>query len=119
MACFVLFPCKLRQDQLVPLKDGERIMLDWPQLCERFAPSHSKTSLLILRHVRVGAFIGLVRRDKAPSTFYLFNPDRSGSLHAQLKKDPTLTERFVEAFRVDDVTWDASVTELGVEHHET
>jgi hypothetical protein len=113
MANFVLFPCKLRQDHLIPKKDGEPLSLDWKGLVEKLAPSRSHQAMMILHHVRLGSFVGLIKRDGRLNTFYLYDPTLNGSLREQLKKDPTMEERLVEVWRVDHVRWDAVVTEKG------
>lgn len=110
MARFALTPCKLRADRFVP-QDGDPIDLDWRTLCERLAPSRSRTALITLRQVQQGAYVGLVRGPGGPRTFLLANADRSGDLTGILKKDPSFADRLLEVWRVDQVKWDCKTTE--------
>ena len=60
--------------------------------------------------------MGLAHRAKTrgshPTTWVLLNRDRTGNIGWITKKDPGFADRVIDAYRVDEVKWDSSVTEL-------
>jgi len=114
MAKFFLQPCRLREDKLVPTKEP-KVEFKWLDLVSRLAPSKSKNAQMVLRRMERGCFIGLVLNEqtKEAVNFLLLNPDRSGSVKALLRKDPSFERRLIEVFRVEDFAWDAKMEELG------
>lgn len=116
MARFVLQPCKLRDERLVPVKGEPPITLNWRELCERLAPSREQKALQVLQLVQVNSYVGTTKNPHGtgkPANFVLMNPDRSGNLAKIMSKDATFAHRLLSVYRVDDVEWDARVTELG------
>ncbi len=111
MAKFILQPCKLREEWLVPTKDPA-IRLSWSELCAKLAPSRDERALKSLQLLQIGAFVGLSSRaGKPPSNFVLLNPDRSGNLKQVLKGDPTFASRLLEVYLVEEARWDSKVVE--------
>ena len=116
MARFVLQPCKLREERLVPVKGEPPITLTWRELCEQLAPSRSLEALRALQFVQVNSFVGTTKHPRGgqlPVNFVLTNQDRSGNISRVMSKDATFAGRLLSVFRVEDVQWDARVTELG------
>jgi hypothetical protein len=114
MASFVLQPCKIRENRLVPTKD-EAVTLSWDDFCKRLAPSRSLRAKSNLRRAGTNAFIGLLRnaQTQEPCNFILQNQDRSGSIEWLLKQDPSFSNRLLEVYRVESAEWDIKLEELG------
>ena len=113
MASFILQPCRLRADRLVPTKD-EVVTFEWEDLVERLAPSKSLQAKMTLRKLQKGAFIGTTRQaeSQSPTNFLLVMPDRSGRIGGLIKQDPSFPERLLEVFQVQSVDWDDSLDEI-------
>ena len=113
MAELVLLPCKLRDDWIVPAKGGVPTTFDWDTLAAKLAPPNDPQALRNLRQLQASAFIGLIRskRDQRPVSFFLLNPDRTGTVGWLLKKDPSFTDRLLEVYRVESVVWDGEMKE--------
>lgn len=115
MARFILQPCKLRDEWLVPVKDEPPIVLSWKELCNKLAPSGDVKALSHLRLLQVNSFVGLTRTRNANGqlgNFILTNVDRSGHLKRVMDKDPTFSSRLVEVYRVEELSWDAKMVEF-------
>jgi len=113
MARFVLTPCKLRETWLVPQKNQPPIILTWPELLARLAPSRDARAVGNLQFLQPQSFVGLLQnQSKTPSNFVMTNADRSGSVERVLKRDPTFAGRLVEVFRVEEATYDSRMTEI-------
>lgn len=114
MARFVLQPCKLRAGWIVPLKNTDTVTLGWDELKTRLAPSGEYKARSALRAMQPGGFVGLLKsRGDRITNFVFVNIDRSGNVGWWMKSDPTLEDRLVEVFRVEEVVWDDSMAELG------
>ena len=113
MANFVLQPCKLKDNRFVPTKE-EPITLDWGDLLTRVAPSKSYKAKLGLRSMKKGAFVGKTRNNGVETNFIILNADTTGKVKWLLKQDPTFVNRLIEVFRVEDVSWDDKVEEIGL-----
>lgn len=103
MARFVLQPCKLRVDKLVPQKGAEPIELTWRELVAKLAPSRDVQGMKTLYHAQAGAFLGLVRDKRNPDrlvNFCYVAQDRGGSVAGILMKDASFATRLVEAYQV-------------------
>lgn len=87
--------------------------MDWVKLVERFAPSRTRMSVMMLRAVRPGMFIGTRKRGKGQVTFTFDAAGRSRNAAHVLKQDPTFEQSVVEVFLVDTVRWDMQLQELG------
>jgi len=113
MSRFVLQPCKVRQDRVVPLKEPP-LELDGPQLVRRLAPSGSQKELLQLRTARPGSFVGRCRgsRTGRPVLFTVWNPDRSNRIGWLLKRDAAFPGRILEIYRLAEVDWGTRFTEI-------
>ena len=112
MANFVLQPCHLREGKFAPIKGSEPLSLGWKELVTKLAPSRERTSLMNLRAMQAGAYVGLTKREGKVTNFLLLNQDRSAKLDWVLKKDPSFELRLVEVYRVDEAQWDATVHEF-------
>jgi len=113
MSEFVLRPARIREGKFVPDRDAEPVEMDWTALRERFSPSKTRMSVLMLRAVRPGMFIGTRRRGKGAVTFTFDAAGRSRNAAHVLKQDPTFESSVVEVFIVDTVSWDMQLQELG------
>lgn len=114
MARFVLQPCRLRAERLVPDRNAEPLELDWAALCEQFVPSHSREGLLNLRRLQPGCYVGLADNPQTGrvGNFIFLNADRTGDLRWVLKRDQSLTSRIRAVFRVEMAEWDHTFEEL-------
>ncbi len=112
MSTFILQPCKLREDRFVPTK-AEPMQVGWVDLCNRLAPNKSPQALMTLRRLEHSAYVGLALdlKTKNAQNFFLMNFDRSNRVGWLLKKDPSFSERLIEVYRVDGVTYDSKVEE--------
>jgi len=115
MAKFVLVPCRIRQDRLVPSDEPET--LTWKELEARLAPSGTMEARMTLRGIRPGAYIGLMKDPMggSPKTFFLMNQDRSGKISWLVRKQANISEMISEVYRVESVAWDAKYEEVGVQ----
>ena len=112
---FTLLPCKIREDQLVPVKGAEPVVMTWTELLSQVAPGgHAEAQKL--KALQVQSYIGLSKKTKEPSsvpgTWVLLNPDRSGNIGWILKKDPTFEKRLVVAYRVEKTSLKSGVQEF-------
>jgi hypothetical protein len=115
MARFVLQPCHLREGKLAPLKGTQPLVLDWSGLVEKLAPSREARARMTLKSMQPGAYVGTVQDQNNPKiarNFVFANQDRSAHVDWILKKDPTFETRLLDVYRVDEVRWDAAVTEF-------
>jgi len=113
MSEFILRPAKLRAGKFVPEREADPVEMDWAKLVERFAPSQSRNSLVILRAIHPGMFVGTRTRKGRPTTFTFDAAGRSRDASHVLKRDPTFPESLIEVFLVDKVSWDMRLQELG------
>lgn len=113
MSEFVLRPAHLRDGKFVPTRTDEKVELDWAALVQRFAPSRTRMSVMMLRAVRPGMFIGTRRKGKGHVTFTFDTAGRSRNAAHVLKQDPTFEGSVVEVFLVDTVDWNMQLQELG------
>jgi len=113
MSEFVLQPARIRDGKFVPERHGEAVTLDWPALVERFSPSRTRTSLMLLRAIQPGMFVGTRRRGTEVNTFTFNAAGRSRNAAHVLKQDPTFGRSIEEVFLVNSVKWDMKLQELG------
>jgi hypothetical protein len=114
MAKFVMLPCKVREDRIVPQKQGEPVELTGLQVIERFLlDMRSPADLLAFRSLSPNSFIGLVKSalNGRPIRFYIRNTDLSGDISWILKRDPTFAARLLEVWKIDSAAWDSRVIE--------
>jgi hypothetical protein len=103
VARFVLQPCKLRADRLVPVKGSDTIELTWRELAAKLAPSRDVQALKTLYHAQQGAYLGLVRDPRNPQklvNFCFMAQDRGNSISPIMTRDPSFGRRLVEAYQV-------------------
>lgn len=112
MARYVLKPCKLREECLVPSKEPA-IEFDWTSLKSELAPSNNPVGIRNLRVLQVQAFVGLLAHPKTGvlTNFVLINQDRSGDLTRIMKQDPNFSARLRKVYRVETVQLDARLVE--------
>lgn len=115
-ARYRLMPCRLRDDQIVPLKGGEEVELEWRELTARLAPSNSLKAVKALKYLQVGAFIGLIDQgpNNPPSNFVYVAQDRSGNFAGVLKKSPGLAKRIKTVYQVKDISGLPEMEEIKV-----
>jgi len=105
VARFVLQPCKLRQDRLVPKKNASPIELTWRELCEKLAPSRDVRALKGLYWLQPGSYVGLLRHPRnqksPPVNFVFVGQGRTGVVSGLMAGDPTFVHRLLEVYRVD------------------
>lgn len=111
MARIVLQPCKLREDEFVPTKEQPSVF-DWKQLSKKLAPSRDIKARHNLLLLQPQAFVGLLVTSKGASNFVLMNENRSGNIATIVARDPSFLDRLLEVYRVEEVTRDASVSEM-------
>lgn len=112
MARFVLTPCRVREDRMVP--DGEAVVLGWSEVAALLAPSRSQSALMTLRRMKPLSYVGLVKNPTtaAVTNFLVQNDDKSNSLKMLLKFNPAIVTQLVSLYRVDEVSLDAKVEEI-------
>lgn len=112
MARFVLMPCRIREDRMVPDAEEPKV-LDWAQVSLLLAPSRSPSALMTLRRMRVNSYVGLLKQPSGAITNFLFqNDDKSNDLSWLLKRNPALASQLQALYRVDEATFDSRVEEL-------
>lgn len=118
---FVLTPCKLREDRIVPVKDTPTLLLDWNGVLAKLAPNRQPSAMTNLRRMDKGSFIGLARDGKTSQVrnFILKNVDRSDKVDWLLAKDPSFPDRLVEVYRVEVANWETTVSETGTPEQRT
>ena len=118
MSRFVLKPCRLRDDKLVPEKDAELITMTWRELARKLAPSNRIEALRTLSYVQLGAYVGLLSRgDLAPSNFCFVAQDRSGNVSTILKRSPSFARDLREVYQVVEVDRGTAMVESGPMPH--
>jgi hypothetical protein len=117
MAKIHLIPCKLRADRLVPVKEGEVLVLTPTELMKKFRMDPAnRLHQATMKLLSPLSYIGLtqhVLRPKEVTHFYLKNLDLSNDVEWIQKKNPTWSERLQEVWMVDKVEWDAQVVREG------
>jgi hypothetical protein len=117
VARFVLQPCKLRENRLVPLKNTAPLELTWKELVERLAPSRTDKALKSLYFLQPGSFVGLLKhpnprkREKEIVNFVYVGQGRTGLLLGPMAQDPTFAERLIEVYRVEKAEKDMKMSE--------
>lgn len=111
MARFILTPCRIREDRVVP--DDEPVELDWPKLASLLAPSRSHQALMTLRRLKVDQYVGLVKQPDGSSTNFLFqSPDHTNDIGWLLKKNPAFPKQLDVIYRVELAQLDAKIEEF-------
>ena len=111
MARFILTPCHLREDRVVP--SGDPVELDWPKLAALLAPSRTQNALMTLRRMKVDQYVGLVKQANGGTTNFLFqSPDRTNDIAWLLKKDPAFPTRLDVIYRCELAQLDAKIEEF-------
>ena len=113
MTEFVLQPCKIRSDRIVPQKDTEAVTFDWAELKRELVPSNNPKGIRNLRGIERDIYVGTTKhpRNQQEVNFIFRNFDRSNSIGWLLSKDPTFSERIVKVYKVESVKWEATVDE--------
>lgn len=113
MARFVLTPCHIREDQVVPTSGMAAVELDWPKVVELLAPSNSLNAKMTLRRLRVNAFVGTLKAPPGkPATNFLFqNLDRANRIGWLLKRNPNFPNMVEQIYRVEVALFDSKVEE--------
>lgn len=128
MARFVLQPCVIRHDRIVPLKGREPEVWDWARLQRELTTEPAggigasairrKQQLGKLRLLQPRLFVGIATsaRSLRPTTFLLRLADGRNNVEAWTSRDPGWAERIQTIYRVDEVAWDlpGAVDERGV-----
>lgn len=115
MARFVLQPCHLREGKLAPNKGMHPVVFSWPELLAAVAPSGDYRAKMALRSLRPGAYVGTVRDRQNPKllrNFVVLNQDMTSQFAWLLRGNHEFGERLVDAYRVDEVKWEAVVQEF-------
>lgn len=116
MAEFVLQPCKVRENRLVPVKDADLLRVDFAGLASLVIPAspalqyRSQLAKLIL--LRAGAFVGQTTMGTRSGLFLLLNADRSNKLN--MAKDRRFADRITCAYKVISADWGEAIREMGV-----
>ena len=116
MARFVLMPCKLREDRLVPIKDAEVEEVTWRELVAKLAPSASIKALRTLYYIQRGAYLGLLKHPRNAEkevNFCFVAQDRSGSVSEVLRRDPSFGRRLTTVYQVVEADRGAQLFEQG------
>lgn len=119
MACFVLQPCKLREDKFVPLRNEQLVTLtSWADLCRFFGknPKNQRDpGLRTLLSMDTSGYLGILRKPEGGTRiFHLWNRGRGNKVGWLIKKLPEFPSLLERVYFVQKVEWDAKTTELGV-----
>lgn len=124
MARFVLTPCHIREDRVVP--SGDAVELDWPKVAALLAPSQSPQALTTLTRMRTNSYVGLLRPTKVPqqtkvlpsralepvpTNFIFLNDNRGNEIGWLLKRQPDFPDRVEQIYRVDVALFDTKIEE--------
>lgn len=109
MARFVLTPCHVRADRVVP-SDAETVEVDWPDLVALLAPSKTLSALNTLMRLRPSAYVGVLRSPKA-TNFLFVNTDKGNEIGWLLKRQPDFPDRLDKIFRVEVALFDSRIEE--------
>jgi len=106
MSRFVLQPCKIREDRVVPTKD-DPIILNAKKLVAKFVPSGNRIECLKLRQARIGSYVGRAKGSRTGKEvlFIIWNEDRSNKIRWILKRDEAFPDRLLEIYRLNEVDW--------------
>lgn len=112
-ARFVFQPVRFRDEKVVPTSDPPLVIENIADLVKKFAPER-KQQLVQLRGFRPSAIVGWARGSRTGTAvpFLLWNIDRTNRFGWLLKKDPLFPERVIECYRVEEIDWGSSVTEM-------
>ena len=114
MAKFVMLPCKVREDRIVPQKGAAPVEMTGLQVIERFLLDvRQPADLYAFRSLAPESFIGLATSalNGRPVRFYIRNTDLSGDISWVLKRSPTFADRLLEVWKIDQAEWDSKVLE--------
>ena len=113
MARFLLQPCKVREDRVVPTAEPP-LELDGRQLIEKLAPAKIPEELRRLRAARLGSFVGRCKgsRTGRDVLFTVWNPDRSNRIGWLLKTDAAFPERVLEIYKLVELDWGSRFVEI-------
>ena len=107
MARYLLQPCKLREDRIVPIKNVGPVEFTWKELVERLAPSRTDKALKSLYFLQPGSFVGLLKhphprkREREVVNFVYVGQGRTGIISGPLARDPSFASRVIEVYRVE------------------
>ncbi len=116
MARFVLQPCKLREDRLVPVKGADTEEVTWRELVVKLAPSADIKALRTLYYIQQGAYIGLLQHPNNPNkevNFCFVAQDRSGLVTEIIRRDPSFAKRLTTVYLVLKADRGAQLAEQG------
>lgn len=111
MPRFVLQPCRVREDRIVPR--GEPVEWTLRELLDNITRDPADR-----RHLRSvvspGVFVGVCKKSKPPSEahFSLVSPDRTNNIEWLLRKDPSFADRVLSVYRVVEADWGTSFEEV-------
>lgn len=111
MAKFKLTKCHLREGKFAPDKGTPRIELDWDGLVGLVAPESGRDVLLRLRGMRLGTYVGLIKRDGKDKNFIFRNDNGSPDVQWVIDNDPTFGDRLTSVYCVDEITLDSVTSE--------
>jgi hypothetical protein len=114
VARFVLQPCKLRENRIVPVKGAECEEFTWGELVAKLAPTATVSALRTLYYVQNGAFLGLLKHPKDASkevNFCFVAQDRTGAVTEILRRDPSFGRRLVTVYQVLEAERGSQLTE--------
>lgn len=111
MARFILTPCRIREDRIVP--SGDAVEMDWPQLVAAFAPSRTLLALNTLTRLRASSYVGLLKGqgNALPTNFFIQNDNKTNVFGWLFAKRPDIPERVECVYRVDEALFDAKIEE--------
>lgn len=113
MARIVLRPARLREGKFVVDREAEPAELDWPEVVARLAPQRTRSSVVMLRALRPGMYVGTRQRGAHTRTFLFDAAGRSRNAAYVVRRDPEFARSMNEVYLVESVDWGMRLRELG------
>lgn len=117
MARFELQPCKVRGTRIVPTQDEMLVIESLPDLIGRFCKNPSPRDRTLIQAIKKDAFVGVTKGSVTgkETMFVLFNHNRASNEFGWLTRgNKQALDNLMEIFRVVDVQWDSSFSEVQV-----
>ena len=110
MERIILRPSRFRGGALIEDR-GDPLELTWGQACERLAPDEDRRSWAVIRNARAGNHIGVRTKNGRKTTFLLATSVSDSDVRWLMKRIPDFAETVDEIFRVEQVAWEAAISE--------
>lgn len=117
MARFELQPCKVRGTRIVPTEGEVLVIESLSELINRFCKKPSPRERTLIQAIKRDAFVGTTKGSVTgkETMFVLFNHNRASNEFGWLTRgNKEALDNLMEVFKVVDVQWDSSFSEVQV-----